>query len=165
LEIKREVARALLKIAEPQVAHLVELLKNSDPSRRDGISWALAKTGGFNPREVLQNADDNLRRWISYIITSAFSPLNPSPFWTLPVTASLLNLIIDSSRPKPEHFPNFTRLPAQEYFLKSCFSISTTLFNISIENQQYGIIKGRQIFPLTLTPEKSTLKLSFPAEP
>lgn len=68
LEIKREAARALLKIAEPQVGHLVELLKNSDPSRRDGISWALAKTGGFNPGDVLQNADDNLRRWISYII-------------------------------------------------------------------------------------------------
>jgi len=68
LEIKTEAARALLKIAEPQVAHLMELLKTSDPSRRDGISWALAKTGSFNPRDVLQNADDNLRRWVSYII-------------------------------------------------------------------------------------------------
>lgn len=68
LEIKTEAARALLKIAEPQVAHLVELLKNNDPSRRAGISWALAKTGGFKPGDVLKNADDDLRRWISYIV-------------------------------------------------------------------------------------------------
>jgi hypothetical protein len=68
LEIKTEAARALLKIAEPQVEHLVELLKNGNPSKRDGISWALAKTGGFNPGAVLKNADDDLRRWISYII-------------------------------------------------------------------------------------------------
>jgi hypothetical protein len=68
LEIKTEAARALLKIAEPQVGHLVELLKKSDPSRRGGISWALARTGGFNPGDVLQNADNDLRLWISYII-------------------------------------------------------------------------------------------------
>jgi HEAT repeat protein len=68
LEVKTEAARALLKIAEPQVAHVVELLKNSDPSRRDGISWALARTGGFDPGDILHNADDNLRRWISYIV-------------------------------------------------------------------------------------------------
>jgi hypothetical protein len=68
LEIKTEAARALLKIAEPQIGHLVELLKNSDPSRRGGISWALAKTGGFNPGNLLKDADDDLRRWISYIV-------------------------------------------------------------------------------------------------
>ena len=28
----------------------------------------LAKTGRFNPRDILFNADDNLRRWISYIV-------------------------------------------------------------------------------------------------
>jgi HEAT repeat protein len=68
LEVKSEAARALLRITGPQVAHVVELLKTCDPSRRDGISWALARTGGFDPRAILLNADDNLRGWVSYIV-------------------------------------------------------------------------------------------------
>ena len=68
LEIKIEAARALLRIAEPQLPHLVDLLKTSDPAKRDGISWALARTGQFNPSELLADADDNLRIWISYIV-------------------------------------------------------------------------------------------------
>lgn len=68
LEIKVEAARALLRIADPQVHHLVGLLKSSDPSKRDGISWALARTGKFNPSAVVAGTDDNLRRWISYIV-------------------------------------------------------------------------------------------------
>ena len=68
LEIKVEAARALLRIAEPQIPHLVDLLKNSNLANRDGISWALARTGNFNPLEILPGADDNLRRWISYIV-------------------------------------------------------------------------------------------------
>jgi len=68
LEIKVEAARALLRIAEPQIPHLVDLLKNSNLANRDGISWALARTGNFNPLEVIPGADDNLRRWISYIV-------------------------------------------------------------------------------------------------
>lgn len=68
LEIKTEAARALLRITEPQLAHVVELLKTSDSARRDGLSWALARTGGFDPSDILHNADDNLRRWVSYII-------------------------------------------------------------------------------------------------
>lgn len=68
LEVKSEAARALLKITGPQVAHIVELLKTCDPSRRDGISWALARTGGFDLKDLLLNADDNLRRWVSYIV-------------------------------------------------------------------------------------------------
>jgi len=68
LEIKVEAARALLRIADPQVHHLVGLLKNSDPTKRDGISWALARTGKFNPSDMVAGTDDNLRRWISYIV-------------------------------------------------------------------------------------------------
>ena len=68
LGVKTEAARALLKIAEPQIAHLVELLKSSDPSQRDGISWVLSKRGDFNPTDILRNADDDLRRWVSYIV-------------------------------------------------------------------------------------------------
>jgi len=68
LEIKTEAARALLRIAEPQLPHLVSLLKTAQPAHRDGISWALAKTGKFDPSVLLQDADDNLRRWVSYII-------------------------------------------------------------------------------------------------
>lgn len=68
LEIKVEAARALLQIAEPQVPHLVDLLKNGDPAKRDGISWALARTGNFNLADMVVGTDDNLRRWISYIV-------------------------------------------------------------------------------------------------
>jgi hypothetical protein len=68
LGIKVEAARALLRIADPQVPHLVGLLKNYDPAKRDGISWVLARTGKFNPSSIVAGSDDNLRRWISYIV-------------------------------------------------------------------------------------------------
>jgi hypothetical protein len=68
LEIKIEAARALLRIAAPQVPQLVELLKTGDPAKRDGISWVLARTGSFNPVDVVAGADDNLRKWMSYIV-------------------------------------------------------------------------------------------------
>lgn len=68
LEIKVEAARALLRIAEPQVPHLVGLLRNSDPSKRDGLSWVLARTGKFNPADMVAGNDENLRRWVSYIV-------------------------------------------------------------------------------------------------
>ena len=38
LEIKVEAARALLRIAEPQIPHLIDLLKRGDPAKRDGLS-------------------------------------------------------------------------------------------------------------------------------
>lgn len=68
LEIKVEAARALLRIAEPQIPHLIDLLKNGDPTKRDGLSWVLARTGKFNPSAMLASADENLRRWMSYIV-------------------------------------------------------------------------------------------------
>lgn len=68
VEIKIEAARALLRIAEPQTSHLLDLLKIVDPSKRDGISWALARTGKFNPADMLAGADENLRKWLSYIV-------------------------------------------------------------------------------------------------
>jgi hypothetical protein len=68
LEIKVEAARALLRIAEPQIPHLIDLLKNGDPAKRDGLSWVLARTGKFNPSDIVTGADDNLRRWMSYIV-------------------------------------------------------------------------------------------------
>lgn len=68
LEIKVEAARALLRIAEPQIPHLIHLLKNSDPAKRDGLSWVLARTGKFNPSDMVVGADENLRRWMSYIV-------------------------------------------------------------------------------------------------
>jgi hypothetical protein len=68
VDVKIEAARALLRIADPQVPYLVDLLKTGDPSKRDGISWALARTGKFDPDIALAGADENLRRWISYIV-------------------------------------------------------------------------------------------------
>ena len=68
LDIKTEAARALLRITGPQVEHVVELLKTCTPDQRDGLSWVLARSGGFDPNAVIVRADDNLRRWISYIV-------------------------------------------------------------------------------------------------
>jgi len=68
LEIKTEAARALLRIAEPHTPYLIELLKNSDANKRDGIAWTLARSGNFDPCEIVTGADENLRRWISYIV-------------------------------------------------------------------------------------------------
>ena len=68
LEIKVEAARALLRIAEPQIPHLINLLKNGDAVRRDGISWVLARTGKFNPLDMIVGADEHLRKWMSYVI-------------------------------------------------------------------------------------------------
>jgi len=68
LDVKVEAARALMRIAEPQIDHLVKLLKSVTPNKRDGISWALARTGRFKPDSLMKNADDNLRQWISYIV-------------------------------------------------------------------------------------------------
>ncbi len=68
LEIKVEAARALLRIAEPQIPHLIELLKNGDPAKRDGLSWVLARTGQFNPSDMVAGPDENLRKWMSYIV-------------------------------------------------------------------------------------------------
>ncbi len=67
VDIKIEAARALLRIAKPQVSHLVRLLQTTNPANRDGVSWVLSRIGGFDPNTVLCN-DDNLRKWLSYII-------------------------------------------------------------------------------------------------
>jgi hypothetical protein len=67
-DIKVEAARALLRIAEPQVSHLVHQLKTGNPNNRDGISWVLSRIGKFNPASIVAEADNDLRRWISYIV-------------------------------------------------------------------------------------------------
>ncbi len=68
LEIRIEAARALLKIAPSQVELLITALQSVEPNKRDGIAWALAKTGGFDISQLLRNQDDqNLRRWVSYV--------------------------------------------------------------------------------------------------
>jgi HEAT repeat protein len=69
-EIKVEAARALLKIAPAQIDTLVATIKTIQPGKRDGIAWALARVGGFDPVEMLmlnEVQDDNLRRWLAYV--------------------------------------------------------------------------------------------------
>ena len=44
------------------------LLRNGDPAKRDGLSWVLARTGKFNPSDMVVGADENLRKWMSYIV-------------------------------------------------------------------------------------------------
>lgn len=65
-EIKVEAARALLRIADPQVDFLVDLIQNCEVEQRDGLAWVLAKVGKFNPSDLLSE-DINLRKWVSYI--------------------------------------------------------------------------------------------------
>ena len=67
-EIKIEAARALLRIAEPQIPFLLDSLKNVTSDKRDGISWVLARVGGFDPVDLIKNEDVNLRHWGSYIL-------------------------------------------------------------------------------------------------
>lgn len=68
--IKIEAARALLKIAPSKKDALVNLIKNIDTNKRDGIAWTLARTGHFNPSLLLPDdiTDTNMRYWASYII-------------------------------------------------------------------------------------------------
>ena len=69
LEIKVEAARALLRITPSQVDRILEILKLVESDKRDGIAWALARTGSFDPKNLLDGEiDDNLRRWVSYVI-------------------------------------------------------------------------------------------------
>ncbi|MDI9570580.1 MAG: HEAT repeat domain-containing protein [Pseudomonadota bacterium] len=68
LDVKTEAARALLKITGPQVDHVVDLLRTCAPDQRDGLSWVLARSGGFDPGSLVTDADDDLRRWIGYIV-------------------------------------------------------------------------------------------------
>lgn len=44
------------------------MLGRTDPAKRDGLSWVLARTGRFNPSDMVAGADENLRKWISYIV-------------------------------------------------------------------------------------------------
>jgi len=68
-EIKVEAARSLLKVTPSQLATIVAILRSIDPNKRDGIAWALARAGGFAPRDLIEGEiDDDLRRWTSYIM-------------------------------------------------------------------------------------------------
>ena len=67
-EVKTEAARALLQISGQQIPFLVDLLGSADTEKRDGLAWVLAKAGRFDPNVLLGGGDDNLRRWIAYIV-------------------------------------------------------------------------------------------------
>lgn len=83
LEIKVEAARALLRIAGPQVPHLVDLLKSGEPTTRDGLSWVLARIGKFNPSDIVIGADEHLRKWLGYVVGYAKDKLVQSDVETL----------------------------------------------------------------------------------
>lgn len=68
-EIRTEAARALLRIAPGQLSDLLQLMRSTDTAKRDGIAWVLARSGEFDPKELLRSSpDDNLRRWTGYIL-------------------------------------------------------------------------------------------------
>ena len=66
-EIKVEAARALLRIAGPQIAHLVDLLRNGDPPDAMASRGCL-RDRRFDPGDLIAGADSDLRRWMSYIV-------------------------------------------------------------------------------------------------
>lgn len=68
LEIRIEAARALLNIGDSHIAYLVDQLKNVDSSKRDGVAWVLSKLGNFDPASIARSEDENLRKWLSYIV-------------------------------------------------------------------------------------------------
>jgi hypothetical protein len=68
LDVKYEAARALLRIGDEQKDYLLSLINSITQDKRDGISWVLARIGNFDPNLLLPKADENLRRWISYIL-------------------------------------------------------------------------------------------------
>lgn len=68
-EIQIEAARSLLRITPGNEDFLVHLLKTTTDEKRDGLAWTLARSGGFDPKSMFDGtSNDNLRRWISYII-------------------------------------------------------------------------------------------------
>jgi len=67
-DVKHEAARALLRIGDEQKDYLLSLIKSISTNKRDGISWVLARIGDFDPNVLLLEADENLRKWISYIL-------------------------------------------------------------------------------------------------
>jgi hypothetical protein len=68
LDVKHEAARALLRIGDEQKKYLLSLIKSISTNKRDGISWVLARIGDFDPNTLLSEPDENLRKWISYIL-------------------------------------------------------------------------------------------------
>lgn len=68
MEIKTEAARAMLRVSPGQESLLMELLKRSEQAKRDGLAWVMARRGNFSPADLLEGADDNLRRWVGYIV-------------------------------------------------------------------------------------------------
>lgn len=69
LDIKTEAARALLKISPEQIDAILAHFKQAESSKRDGIAWALSRTGGYDISALFpENPDDDLRRWISFIV-------------------------------------------------------------------------------------------------
>jgi len=58
-----------LRIVPGNENFLVDLMKHTDESKRDGISWVLARRGNFDPSAMFDGEHNyNLRRWISYIV-------------------------------------------------------------------------------------------------
>lgn len=68
LEIRVEAARALLSVGHAQMSHLVQSFTNGESQSRDGIAWVLAKLDGFDPATCINAQDENLRKWISYVV-------------------------------------------------------------------------------------------------
>ena len=75
-DIKIEAARSLSRMGEEQKYYLLSLMKSIPESKRDGISWVLSRIGNFDPTELTKKNDDNLRKWLSYILGYGRSNFN-----------------------------------------------------------------------------------------
>jgi hypothetical protein len=68
-EIRTEAARALLSVAPRRMEDVLKHFIGSEPPSRDGIAWAMARVGQFDPVSLLDGEPDlNLRRWLAYIV-------------------------------------------------------------------------------------------------
>lgn len=67
--IRVEAARALAEIARQHRTSVIERFPASPSESRAGVSWAIAKAGGFSISELLPlSEDDDARQWIAYMI-------------------------------------------------------------------------------------------------
>jgi HEAT repeat protein len=68
-EIRIEAARALAKLALIFTSEIVDKFPLAAPDQRQGIAWALGKSGKFKLEDLLEAlVDEDARHWVSYIL-------------------------------------------------------------------------------------------------
>lgn len=68
-DIKIEAARAVAKLSSEFATDVIDKFYEVDDEKRQGVAWALSKSGSFEVDDLIRNLENNdVRKWISYII-------------------------------------------------------------------------------------------------